>query len=611
MRSLQFIVCSLVFFLSISSPALAQIPQAEPSDALLAKIMNGMNAVMKPSPGASATELELYIKTGSVYESDSLSGINSMIDYLLGKRVETALRKGSNGISTSNTSNTSFSTFSTSEHTVFHFTCSEANVPACLNLIRDNIFPVAITKQELDSAIANAYRQIEIHRSDYRKVFEEKLLREVFRQDFDKMNPNGNPAKFKNINLNTANVFFHRYYVPNNSILIITGKFDIDTFRDQFNKAFSSLPKSEFDPETITKIIDFRPMVYNNQVVVTDNAVSVPEFQICWQFPGTYSYQEGSYYAYLLSAMLNDKNNYLNVIAAKMGCRKLSFQYEANEFSGILKVVLVPDKNLLVPTYHWLMDQMAKLNQTLVNESMINAGKVIFKQEYLKLRSSKEYPSWIAKNWPYSDNTYFPTLLDSVMNTGEKGMQRFVAEYLMENAHVSGLLISEADRTALNVDSSFTEVSDSVANYTFTYRSNITDLEGADNQTKLRNLLQWLKANTDVSIKINGFSDVGEFNKAFDDTLIRYIDSIPTFRKTMPDLIAKGYLRPEMMRSLKLIKYLNDNGIEQSRLSGTSMPLHSSNKKEEEENMKCTIILSKARKMVSLHEYHYHKKSEN
>ncbi len=567
-----------------------------------------MNAVLKTTPGASATELELYIKTGSVYENDSLSGINNIINQMLGKKVEAALQKGTGGLSVSNTS---FSTYSTSEHTVFHFTCSEANIPACLTLIRNNVFSAAITKEELDSAVAATTRQIETNRSDYKKLFDEKLLREIFRQDYDKMNPLGNPAKFKNINLRTVNIFFHRYYVPNNSILTITGKFDIDTFRDQFNTAFNTLPKSEFDPETITKIIDFRPMVYNNQVIVTDNAVSVPEFQICWQFPGTNSYQEGSYYGYLLSAMLNDKNNYLNVIAAKMGCRKLSFQYEANEFNGILRVILLPDKNLLVPTYHWLITQIGNLNQTLINESMINAGKVIFKQEYSKLRSSKEYPSWIVKNWPYSDNTYFTTLLDSVMGTSENGMQRFVAEYLMENAHVSGLLISEADRTALNIDSLFTEVNDSVGDYIFTYRPNITDLEGADNQIKLRNLLQWLKANLDVSIKVNGFSDVSEFNKAYDDTLMRYIDSIPTFRKTMPDLIAKGYLRPEMMRSLKLIKYLNDNGIEQDRLSGTSMPLHSSNKKEEEDNMKCTIILSKARKMVSLHEYHYGKKSGN
>jgi outer membrane protein OmpA-like peptidoglycan-associated protein len=199
---------------------------------------------------------------------------------------------------------------------------------------------------------------------------------------------------------------------------------------------------------------------------------------------------------------------------------------------------------------------------------------------------------------------------DSLAKTDEDNLKNFVIDYFNQNAHVSVLRISKADRETLQVDSFFTDLDESVEKYVFTYRQNITDLEGADNQLKARNLLQWLRANPDINVQINGYSDEHEYNRVNNDTIISFIDSIPTFEKLKNDVVKKGYLRPEMMRAMKIVKYLYDNGIAAERLSGTAMVFSSSNKREAMDNMKCTLTLDKVHKSPSLYEFHYGKKKE-
>jgi hypothetical protein len=209
-----------------------------------------------------------------------------------------------------------------------------------------------------------------------------------------------------------------------------------------------------------------------------------------------------------------------------------------------------------------VVSEMQRIDKVLINESMMNAGKVIFRKEFEAIKKTQDYPDWVARFWPYNDDNFFTSLADSIMNIKLKELQKFTHEYVNEGARVSALLISPEDRVALKVDSQFVDLNDSIMNYTFNYKPNVTELEGSENLSKQFKLLQWLKINPDIHIQVNGFSDKSEFNKVSDDSVLVFIDSISTFRKAMPDIIKKRNMRPETMRAMRIVKYLYENGID-------------------------------------------------
>lgn len=579
----------------------AQAINPRPIEPQFAKLPNGINIVAMPVAGTDKAELTLSLKTGSVYENDSMSGINNVVATIIAERINTYLNRKNRSITSGNTV---FTTVFEPEHTNFKMVCYESYIPYVFTLLRDSVFKAQFTQPEIDTALTRAKNILRANDTIPDKVFEKKLTAEVFKKDFDKIYTLGNENEFQYINLEALLKHYNRYYISGNAVIIATGRLSSANVISAFETAFYSLPVNEFDPESITKIVDFHPMIYNNQIVVNKD-IPNPEFHICWQFPGTGSYRQGAYCAFLFNAIMKDENNYLRVIARKMGCKKFETVYEPSSFTGVFRITFQPDTAKLAETFNWLMYEMTRIHKTLINESMINAGKLIFKREYEAVKLTKSYPEAIVRFWPYKDERFYMDLPDSLKSLGEREMKRFVGEYIVENAHVSGLLISAGQRTKLNVDSFFTDVTEAAGEYTFTYRPNVTDLEGADNQLKLRNLTQWLKANADIQITVNGFSDRSEYNRLKDDTILHFIDSIPTFRKTMPDIFRKGTFRPEMLRSLKVIKHLADSGISMERLSGTSLSAKSTDTKEELANMQCTLRFVKMRRIVSLKEYHY------
>lgn len=565
------------------------------------KLPNSMNAVVMQEPSAVNAQISLHLRAGSVFEDDSITGISAVLQKILADRIISYLQRNTGGI---NKNNTAFTSFTTTEQTIFQFSGPAQYIPEYLKVLHDSVFLAVVTPEELKSKSEELYNSLDKQKTDPKVELEKKQMENLFRIDYYRADNFGNSMNYSKLDTSGVNSYQRKFYVAANAILGVAGNISGTTFQQQFEKAYSDIYRTDFNPETITKIIDFKLMLYSTQFVV-EGETDKPEFQICWQFPGTHSSPASAYVAYLVSALLNDPNNYLQVKARKMGCSFLQFQYEANNFSAVFRVIVRPDKNNLVPTYNFVMNELLRLDKTLVNETMINAAKVKFNQEYKQLTQTLSYPEWVIKYWPYQDQTYFGSLNDSVMSISEKAVRRFVIEYMRESPRTTSLYISKADRDALGVDSSFFEIGPEVNDYVFTYKQNVTDLEGEQNIKQLHKLLQWLQINSDIQAQINGCADEGEFNKAYDDSIIAFIDSTESFQKANPDLVKKRYLRPEMMRAMKIIKYLADSGIDVDRLSGTSMIFKSANRQEAISNMKCTLSLDKLRKHISLYEYHY------
>jgi predicted Zn-dependent peptidase len=606
MRLLPFIVSFLLGSLLFSS-ATAQVEHITQDNVITLKLgINGANAILMPLSGSDKTEMTLTVITGSAFESDTVNGAAYVLQRILSLKIRDYLVSRRGGI---NSDNTQFSSTSTSERTAFKLTLDEENINEGLELLMKSVMTPRITEEELARALDTIDVETRLAEQNPRVVFENMILKSVFRGKVKRIHAQDNPEEMKRMDLSVVERFFKKYYVPNNTIVLATGNFKYMQFEKYWSDLFSLLFRSEFDPEFITKLPDFRPMVYTTQFIVEDS-LALPEFHICWQFPGTNTGQVSSYSALLLTKILNDKNNFIQVKAAKMGCRKLEARYEASNYSSIFRVILIPDSQQVVATYKFVMKELLRLEKTLVNESMINAGKYQFHRDYEIEKRTKTYAEKIIAHWVYKDNSYYRDVADSVFRIREKKFASFVIEYMNLTPHVTGLLISKADRERLKIDSSFTDVNEGIADSVFRYQQNITDLEGSANLANQHKLAQWLLINKDVNVQINGYSDEREYNRVKEKEILNFLDSVPSFRKVTNDIIERGYMRPEMMRAIKVMKYLYEQGIEPERMSGTAMNFKSEDEEEAIENMKCTVTIDNLYKGMPLREYHYGKQRQ-
>jgi outer membrane protein OmpA-like peptidoglycan-associated protein len=566
------------------------------------KAADGLDIIAMQLPAAQQADITLWARTGSTFDADSFNGANNIIRVILSQKIQNGINSGKYKL---NAGNTGFRSEPGIDNTPYKFTVYNDLLSDCAKLIKDSFSNTYITEQEIKIAIARVEKELEDSKQNTAFNYNEEIYRKLFPYDYSRRNVKGDPEKYKNLDTSVLNTYFRKYYSPTNISMVIVSSMPPLSVFDITRRNTDSWHQSAFDPEVIAKVIDFKPMVYTTQVI-TNALNGITEFQIYYQLPGVNKIERNSYCAFLLSEMLNDKNNYIQIKARKLGMQDMRVIYQPENYSSVFKIAVRPGSNVF-PVMDFIHKELKRMDQVLLTESSLNAAKVQFALDYSQALSNPDFPNQIAKFTTISNDNFFQLLGDSIKIVSESQMKLFLSEYFTQAPNVTGLSIPEDVRIATNADSLFSSLDKFVDTFTFHFRTNVHDIEGSDNLSKLNRLVQWLKINPDVNVQINGFADKGEYLRATDDSIMVFIDSLPTFAKVKPQKGRKPYLQLEMMRAMKIIKYLYDHGIGKDRITGSSSTLTSTNRQQAIDNAKCTLTLNKIKKSVSVYEYHYGK----
>lgn len=567
------------------------------------KTGDGLRIVTVQLPSEQMSTVTLFVRYGVTYDSDSLSGISYLLNNILAEKCRLGLAGGKYGINT----NTAFTTEHGIDVSYYQFIVPNDKVAAAMKLILDSISKSEIGTQELIMAKIRAESKLAADKENNAYKYNEAVTRKLFAYDFYKRWPYGNPARYVNIDTAHINAYHRKYYTNANALLSIAGSLNADKIAEAVKSSTGGWNPSPYDPESITKIIDFKPMINSTRMVVNSDNNNT-EFNIYYQLPGIIKNPRMSYCAFLVTEMLNDNYNYIHAKGKKLGMRDMNAQYLHENFSSVFVVtVKVNADSSMFTVLDFVTKELARIDKMLLNESSLNAGKVQFANSYDGWSKSTQGIYNTIKYTTTGNDEYWTTLRDSVMKITEKQMRPFIEEFFVQAATVTTLSINEDVRKSQNIDSVFTNIDRDVDSIVFNFRTNVHDLEGPENSAKLNRLVQWLKINPDLTVQVNGYSDKSEYNKATDDSIIAFIDSLPDFRKVKQDIIVKKALRLEMMRAIKIVRYLYEHGISADRLRGSSMSLSSTNRQEALANMKCDLTIEKHKLRLSLYEYHYGK----
>jgi predicted Zn-dependent peptidase len=266
-RTMRLITSLLFLSIYCSNPLLSQRPtETVPlGSTLLVKLGNDMNLILMPIATTGTVEMTFYIKTGSMYETDSIHGIATLIQTILSSKISGYLSNSKNQV---NAQNTVFAGSTNSEQSIFKFVTGNGSIATCMALMRDSVFGASFSKPEIASARNTMLQAIEDARHDAKKVFQQKMLNNLYTQDHARLEPLGDINNLRGIDVKAIKAFYQKYYVPNNTLATITGNINQTSVQVDIQNNLAALIKSEFDPETVTKFHGLRPMAYTTQFIV-------------------------------------------------------------------------------------------------------------------------------------------------------------------------------------------------------------------------------------------------------------------------------------------------------------------------------------------------------
>jgi predicted Zn-dependent peptidase len=567
--------CALLILLAFST-------NAQPKY-ILYKLTSGLSVIHHyTSPGK--IRVQVYTRAGSIFENESNSGINA----LMLKIAENKIRVKAED------SNIQFNTVLETEFVGFELSAADYNLEEILKLISYHYFSFSVSQKELDNAIEDITAQKISIAQTLIKDMEYGVNKGLWGRSLLKVTPNGVNEQYKSISLKSLEDHHKRYFHLPNSTFCYSGSLTKSELDVRLNSALNFIEAPKYDPLQITRILDLKPVVNYTQRVFPVEPIFSEKVGIVFQNPGSRYDRKGSYCASILAQILSDFYG-----------QELNFQYTPNNYYGLFsfsKDVIGDKPKTTIKTLEQIIADIKTFKLIDTNEIKLAKEMIAEQQRMIRDNDPELYMRQIAQFRHTNDEHYIIGFADSLQSITEKDMALYIQDYFVNRTGVRYWMASNSKIKSVKENERLYDLDESVGDIKLFYEPNKIDLSGDSNLTNLDKMIQWLQINDDFVLQINGCADRGEFNRVSDKEVQTFVDSVPTFVKVIPYIIKTKEMRPEMMRALKVMKTLYENGIDIDRMNGTSMTFSSDTEEKASENRRCTFTLDKRMRTIPLRE---------
>jgi zinc protease len=245
--NLTFSVKTLILFvlalalLIMPISALAQTKVTSVEGITEYSLPNGLRVLLFPDPTKQNITVNIVYLVGSRHENYGETGMAHLLEHLVfkgtPKHANIPAELTSHGASPNGT--TSYDRTNYFET----FAATDENLNWALDLEADRMVNSYIAKKDLDSEFSVVRNEMESGENDATGILIEKLMATAYQWHNYGKDTIGARSDVENVPIEKLQAFYRRYYQPDNSVLVVAGKFDEAKTLALINQKFGEIPK--------------------------------------------------------------------------------------------------------------------------------------------------------------------------------------------------------------------------------------------------------------------------------------------------------------------------------------------------------------------------------
>ena len=435
----------------------ACVPQLSAQRAELEKrirrevLPNGLEVIVVENHGVPLTTVEADAKNGSFTQSATYEGLSHLYEHMFFK---------SNG---SYPQPDAFVNRASELGAVFNGTTQEEQVNYYLTVPSDSTFPAL---ELLSSALqAPIFRQEELEReravvigeydraeSNPFQAFATAMGKTLWGTAWSRKNPLGERQVILATTPEQMRTIQRKYYVPNNTAVIVTGDVNADSIFTAARRLFAEWKRAP-DP-FVTDPIPAVPPLTKNKAVIVEQPVNAVEVMLQWHGPGAHTDVPATYAADVFSDVLNQPGSRFQRKLVDSGLwQSLGVNYYTLNQVGPITISgeVAPGK---------LREAIAALDKELLEvvkpgyittEAVDGVKKTRIVGTMESLERTSGFTHQLGFWWAVTGLDYFFGYVDTMGKQTPQDLQRYAARYIVGKPRVTGVLLSPETRRAIKL----------------------------------------------------------------------------------------------------------------------------------------------------------------
>ncbi len=216
------------------------------------RLQNGLRVLLFPDPAKPTTMVNIVYLVGSRHEDYGETGMAHLVEHLMSygspKHPDAKAEQAARG------AQRNASTFFDRTNYYESFPASDENLEWAIDLEADRMRGAFVKKEILDTQMSVVRNEMEAGENSPARILSERVRSTAYLWHNYGKSTIGARSDVENMPIERLQVFYNRYYHPNNAVLILSGKFETARALGLIATKFGPIPRSAAPiPETYTR----------------------------------------------------------------------------------------------------------------------------------------------------------------------------------------------------------------------------------------------------------------------------------------------------------------------------------------------------------------------
>jgi zinc protease len=436
------------------------------------KLANGMEIIVLPDSSVPLVTIEFAVRNGSFTEPPELNGLSHLYEHMFFKtnRATAIFRceylQFRNSMAFRNFGCDSEFKFkpeikdwsyvglidqlgivnngTTREEVVqYYFTTTSPNILPAMRFIKDAARYPIFDPQEFEGEKQNVLAELDRNLSQPGYYLNQESLDRLFYKYPTRKSPGGTKATVAAATTDQMRLIQSRYYVPNNSALVVTGDVDPQNIFKLAEELFGDWKRAE-DPFIKFPLVEHPPLAKSEGVIVNQPVQSVL-IQVSWQGPSIGKDDAATYAADVFSFIIRQPNSrFQRALVDSQLTTGANIGYYTQRNVGPIQAIIStsPEKaKAAMKTLYAEIDQFDKPNYFTDEE--LESAKTLLEADDLYSRDKlSEYGRTLSFWWSTTGIDYFRGYHKNLRATTRADIIKYVKTYIQNKPRIAVALIS-------------------------------------------------------------------------------------------------------------------------------------------------------------------------
>jgi zinc protease len=435
---------------ALSLPARGQRAELE-KRILRTTLPNGLEVIVVPNPGVPLVTIEAAVRNGSFTETPAFAGLSHLYEHMIFK-ANAEYPRPDEFINRAAELGAVFNARTREEVVHYYITLPKDSVEGGVRFMAAALKSPLFRQDELERERAVVIGEYDRNESSPFFAFTNETSQALWGVAWNRKEPLGQRAVIMSTTPDKMRFIQQRYYIPNNTALIIAG--DITAERG-FELARASLSDWKRGPNPFaTDPIPPMPVLQKDTAVISEAPIGTALLQFQWDGPSASKDPAATYAADVFSDVLNSPNSKFQQHLVDSGLfESLGVNYYTLNQIGPITIsgevrpeklkqaiaALDDELRKVVEPGYITSDELAATKQHRIVDAMFN------------LERSSGFADQLAFWWAVTGIDYFYGYADAMAGQSPEDLRRYATTYILGKPRVVGVVIPPDARAALRL----------------------------------------------------------------------------------------------------------------------------------------------------------------